>query len=80
MVSALAGDMFGMRSLGRIMGWLGVAWFFGAAIGPLIGGIIYDTYGNYLFAFLISAICMLAVILLLAILARPKTSAPPELT
>ena len=80
MVSVLAVDMFGMHSLGKIMGWLGIAWFSGAAIGPLIGGTIYDTYSNYLFAFLIGAICMLAVILLLAILTKPKTAAPPELT
>ncbi len=80
MVSALAGDMFGLHNLGRILGWLGLAWFSGGAIGPLIGGVIYDTYSNYFFAFLIGAICMLATIPLMAILNKPRTSAPPELT
>lgn len=74
MVNALAGDIFGMCSLGRIMGCLGIAWFAGAAIGPLMGGTIYDTYHSYFFAFLIGAICMLMVILFLAILSKPRTS------
>lgn len=73
MVSALAGDMFGLHNLGRILGWLGLAWFSGGAIGPLIGGVIYDTYSNYFFAFLIGAICMLATIPLMAILNKHRS-------
>jgi MFS family permease len=64
--------MFGMRSIGKVMGWIGVAWFAGAAIGPLIGGTVYDTFGSYFIAFMIGAICMLAVILLFATLTKPE--------
>ena len=70
MISALAGDIFGTRSIGKIMGWIGIAWFMGAAIGPLISGAIFDIYKSYFYAFLIGALCMLLVIILLAILTR----------
>jgi len=75
MIGALAGDMFGMLSIGKILGWLSLSWFTGAAIGPLIGGTIYDMYQSYFFAFLIGAICMLLVILFLAMLTKPKVVA-----
>ena len=75
MIGALAGDMFGMLSIGKILGWLNLSWFTGAAIGPLIGGTIYDMYQSYFFAFLIGAICMLLVILFLAMLTKPKVAA-----
>jgi len=74
MVSALASDIFGIRSIGKIMGWLGIAWFAGAAIGPVIGGTIFDVYKSYFLAFLIGAICMLIVILFLAMLTKPKAT------
>jgi MFS family permease len=74
MVSALTGDMFGMHGIGEIMGWIGLAWILGAAIGPLLGGVIYDTYGRYFFAFLVGTICMSTVILLLSILTSLKTT------
>lgn len=79
MVTALTGDMFGMRHIGKIMGWLSIAWFAGAAIGPLIGGAIYDIYKSYFFAFLIGAISMVVVILFLAMLTKPKMVAASEL-
>jgi OFA family oxalate/formate antiporter-like MFS transporter len=72
LVSAMAGDFFGTRSLGKIMGSLGLSWFAGAAIGPLIAGIVYDMQGSYFYAFLIGGICMVMVILLLLILPKPK--------
>ncbi len=72
LISAMAGDIFGLRSIGTIMGWIGIAWFAGAAVGPLIGGAIFDAYQSYVWAFLIGAICMLAVIGLLAVLSNPR--------
>ncbi|MDP2917248.1 MAG: MFS transporter [Dehalococcoidia bacterium] len=75
MVSALVGDVFGIRSIGAIMGWIGVAWFIGAAVGPVIGGLIFDLNKSYFLAFLMSAIGMLVTAVLAALIARPKS--PP---
>ncbi len=38
MVTALSGDVFGMRSIGSIMGAMSAGWALGAAIGPAMGG------------------------------------------
>jgi len=51
MVAAMIGDTFGVRSLGSIMGWMSGAWALGAAIGPAIGGFIFDVSGEYFAAF-----------------------------
>ncbi|RJR50556.1 MAG: MFS transporter [Desulfobacteraceae bacterium] len=51
MVAALIGDTFGVRSLGSIMGLMSGAWALGAAIGPAIGGYIFDVSGEYFAAF-----------------------------
>ena len=72
MVSALVGDIFGVRNIGAILGWIGVAWFAGAAVGPVIGGLIFDMNKSYFLAFLISAICMLVTALLASRLTKPQ--------
>ncbi len=72
-VTAMIGDIFGLRSLGVIMGVLGVGWGIGAAIGSTIGGLIFDTRGSYFIAFLIGALTMLMVTLFLA-LTRQETN------
>ena len=51
MVTALIGDTFGTRSLGTIMGWMSGAWALGAAVGPAVGGYIFDASGAYFGAF-----------------------------
>jgi MFS family permease len=51
MVAAMIGDTFGMRSLGSIMGLMSGAWALGAAIGPAIGGYVFDVSGEYFAAF-----------------------------
>ena len=53
--TALIGDIFGLRSIGIIMGTLSVGWSLGAAIGPFIGGLVYDISNNYSVAFSIDA-------------------------
>lgn len=44
-------DVFGLRSLGAIMGVLGFGWRLGAAIGPTTAGAIHDVTGSYGLAF-----------------------------
>lgn len=67
MLTALVGDVFGTQSIGTIMGTLIVGWAFGAAIGPAIGGYIFDTSGSYFTAFATGAVTMLMATLLVAL-------------
>ena len=71
--SALAGDYFGMRSIGTILGWVVIGWFIGGAAGPPAGGFIYDVDHRYFWAFLMGALSMLLVVLLMALLPRPES-------
>ncbi len=68
-VTALLGDTFGLDRLGSILGLLEIGWGMGAGIGPLIGGLIYDTSSSYSLAFILSAGSM-AVISFLVIMLR----------
>ncbi len=69
-VTALIGDTFGLRNIGVIFGMLEIGWGIGAAIGPAIGGLIFDASNSYSMAFLIGALAMLVATLLVA-LVRP---------
>ncbi len=67
---ALLGDIFGLRSLGIITGVLNNGYGLGAAIGPLMGGFIFDISQDYSMAFLAAAIAMLIATILLALTKR----------
>ena len=69
-IPALIGDIFGGRSLGAIMGTLLIGWNIGAAIGPAIGGFMFDVRGNYSMAFAGGAVAMLIVALLAALIRK----------
>ncbi len=60
-VSALISETFGLRHIGIIFGSLGIPWYFGAAVGASIGGIVYDLTSAYTLAFLGAATAMLIV-------------------
>jgi MFS family permease len=76
-VTALIGDIFGMRSLGAIMGVMSVGWSLGAATGPAIGGFIFDMRGSYLTAFALGASAMLVATLFAALVrAQPNPTKP----
>jgi MFS family permease len=68
----IAGEIFKLKSIGAIVGvqMLGVA--IGGAIGPLLGGRTFDVTGTYYLAFLVSGICTLLALLLLAFMRVPK--------
>ena len=74
-ITALLGDIFGTRSLGPIMGILSAGWALGAAIGPSIGGVIFDMSGDYSMAFAAAATAIFAVACLLAFIKRAPTTA-----
>lgn len=67
-VTALIGDTFGLRNIGMIMGTLNLAWGIGAAVGPTVGGFIFDLSSSYFVAFLTGALAMLALALLVALI------------
>ena len=66
-VTAMIGDIFGLRSIGIIMGVLGISFGIGAAIGPALGGLIFDSSRSYFLAFLIGAGAMLIAALSVAL-------------
>jgi len=68
--TALIVDNFGVRNIGVIMGGLDIAFAIGAAIGPALGGFVYDTTGSYSVAFAIGAIAVLIEALLIGLTRR----------
>jgi len=72
-VAALASDTFGLGKLGVILGVLDAGFAVGAAIGPIAGGLIFDTSKSYIMAFLLSAVALLVMALLIG-LVRQETN------
>ena len=68
----LVSEIFGVRSLGVILGILEVGVSVGSAIGPAIGGFIFDLTGSYIMAFSIAAGAMLTIALLAALIRSEK--------
>ncbi len=58
-ITVLVSDVFGVRSIGVIMGAITAGWMVGAAIGPAVGGMVYDITGNYAMAFAVAAFGMI---------------------
>jgi MFS family permease len=55
LIPVITGYFFGLESLGVIVASVVSAACLGASIGPLLGGIIFDSVGNYAPAFIIAA-------------------------
>jgi len=66
--TAMVGDIFGLHNIGIIMGTLSAGWSLGAAIGPFVGGLVYDISHNYFVAFLICVAAMAIATLFLALI------------
>jgi MFS family permease len=64
----LAGYTFGLSHIGKIFGLLEVGFSAGAALGPLVGGLIFDAGGKYAAAFLIMGAAVLANIFFVALI------------
>ncbi len=69
-ITAFIGDIFGTRWLGLIMGMMSGWWALGAAIGPALGGYIFDVSGNYFIAFAACALSLLTAAFLLGLIRR----------
>ncbi|MFC2018526.1 MFS transporter [Chloroflexota bacterium] len=67
-ITALIGDIFGVRNLGTIMGIIEVGWAMGSAAGPALAGYFFVSRGSYNFAFIAGIIFMLIVAALIPLL------------
>ena len=55
LLQAVAGDVFGARSLGRVMGAVTVLDAGGGALGPYVTALFADASGNYQSGFIVIA-------------------------
>jgi predicted MFS family arabinose efflux permease len=69
-ITVLTADIFGMRSLGAIMGMMSGGWAIGAAIGPAIGGCLFDLSGHYSVAFAAGAASLFAAASFMGLIRR----------
>jgi MFS family permease len=61
----LISDIFGLRGMGAIVGATSAGFNFGSAIGPAIGGIVFDATGSYSLAFALAGFGMVMATVLL---------------
>ena len=69
-IAALIGDTFALGRIGTVFGFLEIGFTAGGALGPFIGGLIFDVSGTYFMAFLIGALAMFMATLLLPLIRR----------
>jgi OFA family oxalate/formate antiporter-like MFS transporter len=72
LLPVIAGELFELKSIGTIVGvqMLGVA--IGGAIGPVLGGYVFDVTGSYYLAFTVGGICTIVALILLAFIRAPR--------
>ena len=69
----LYGQTFDATHIGKIMGMIYCSWAIGAAIGPFIGGALFDLRGNYVLAFWVAAIAMVIAAVMGALVGQRHT-------
>jgi MFS family permease len=62
LTASMVGDLFGLRSVGTIIGLINVGWSLGSAFGPYFAGYVYDTANNYALAFLSAGMIVITAI------------------
>jgi MFS family permease len=68
----LTASYFGTRSIGSIYGVVNVAYTAGGAVGPVVGGYIFDLTGSYYAAFIAAGVIMLVTLLIVLALKAPR--------
>ena len=63
-------ELFGLSSLGAILGGVSFVYTIGGAVGPLLGGHIFDITGSYYLTFLVCAVVAIVGLILVWLL-RP---------
>ena len=69
-MAAMIVDIFGLNKIGAILGMLDFGFAVGAAIGPAVGGLIFDVTSSYFLTFLIGAILLSFAVLLTSLVRR----------
>lgn len=69
-MAALISDVFGLSRIGTVFGILEVSFGVGSALGPIIGGLVFDIAGSYHMAFMIMALLMFLSTLLVGIIKK----------
>jgi len=57
---AMAPPLFGLKSIGSVLGFAYLAWSAGAVAGPFLAGLIHDLTQSYDLAFILGAVLLLA--------------------
>jgi MFS family permease len=73
----LAAELFGLRSLGILIGTFGAVVSFGGAIGPIVVGHIFDVTGSYQWAFLVCGLGAAASLVMAITLPAERKKAVP---
>ncbi|MFH1031725.1 MAG: MFS transporter [Chloroflexota bacterium] len=60
-LGAFVPERFGLLNIGAIMGGLSIGYDFGATLGPILGGFIFDATNSYKVAFLIAGAASLVM-------------------
>ena len=77
--TALTAKIYGRYSVGELSGWIFFSHQIGSAVGSLVGGYLYDRFGDYTVAFHSAAlVAFAATFMVLAIRERPVSRRPPE--
>ncbi|MGH2347976.1 MAG: MFS transporter, partial [bacterium] len=77
--TALTAMTYGRYSVGELSGWIFLSHQLGAAVGSVVGGFLYDRFGNYTLAFhSAAALAFLATAMVLAIRERPMHDQPEQ--
>jgi OFA family oxalate/formate antiporter-like MFS transporter len=60
---AMAPPLFGLKSIGAVLGFAYLAWSVGAVAGPILGGLIYDLTQSYDLAFVLGGVLLLVAVM-----------------
>ena len=79
--SPLNAELFGVKSVGAILGVSTLSFSIGATIGPTLAGYIFDVQHSYrLDLILLAAFAFVALMLMLVLLRKQKPKVPPRIT
>jgi MFS family permease len=74
-MAAIIGDTFGLGQMGAILGVLDAGFNIGAAVGPLVGGFVFDARQSYFLAFLLGVLVMLVATVFVLLIRRETRAA-----
>jgi MFS transporter, OFA family, oxalate/formate antiporter len=62
-LNIIVAELFGLKQMGRVLGFMNMSTTLGSLAGPWLAGYIFDTTGSYSLAFLIAAGCAIIGVL-----------------